>query len=203
MGILKNLPLGRKLYAIGAEVTEQTAATACEAANNEVELTTNIARNADQTNAALLEQIRTHVRHAAELASYLALHGTRIAAVADSSQTTLTDLAAAGRSVADQARATSEAIILLTAPATSQSLAAQPATAGTVVRLRHAEQFVAMLDCQIQTAVRIHALICAELSDRCAVAEEWNADSSEQPPSPLRARTLAIHARILLDSLSR
>jgi hypothetical protein len=202
MGILKNLPLGRKLHAIGAEATEQTAAPAREAANNEAELTTSIARSANQANAALLEQIRKDVRHAAELAAYLALHGTSIAAVADPSQTTLTDLAAAGRSVADQARATSEAIILLTAPATSQSLAAQPATASTVVRLGHAEQFVAMLECQIQTAVRIYALIRAELSDRCAVAEEWNADSSEQLPSPASARALAIHVRMLLDSLS-
>ncbi len=83
--------------------------------------------------AALLAQIRTDVRQAAELAACLALRGNRIAATADPSQTTLDDLAAAGQSVADQARSTSEAIFLLTTPATSPS--AQPSTADTVKQL--------------------------------------------------------------------
>lgn len=152
------------------------------------------------SDAALLAQIRTDAVEAAELAACLALRGNRIAATADPSQTTLADLGAAGQSVADQARSTSEAILLLTTPAISP--AAQPSPADTVKRLRHALEWATMLDCQIKTAVKIHALICAELSDRAAVAEEWNAETNAQLSSPASARTLATHARILRDSVS-
>ncbi len=161
---------------------------------------TNTFASAD-SDAALLGQIRAEVRQAAELAACLAQRGTRIAATADPSQTTLANLAAMGRSVADQARATSEAILLLLpAPATSPT--AQPATADAVTRLRHADEWTTMLDCQIKTAVEIHALICAELSDRAAVAEEWNAEPDQQLRSAYAARTLATHARMLRDSVS-
>ncbi|MGO9901358.1 MAG: hypothetical protein ACLP0J_17130 [Solirubrobacteraceae bacterium] len=59
-----------------------------------------------------------------------------------------------------------------------------------------------MLDSQLKTAVNIYALICTKLSDRAAVAEEWNTDPNEQPPSAASARTLATHARMLRDSIS-
>ncbi|MGO9901359.1 MAG: hypothetical protein ACLP0J_17135 [Solirubrobacteraceae bacterium] len=79
--------------------------------------------------AARLGQIRTDVLEAAELAEDLALRGSRIAAAADPSQTTLADLAAAGRNVADQARSSSEVILLLLrAPATSPEPNRQPRT---------------------------------------------------------------------------
>ncbi|MGO9901082.1 MAG: hypothetical protein ACLP0J_15630 [Solirubrobacteraceae bacterium] len=150
--------------------------------------------------AALLGQIREVAVQTAELAACLAQRGTRIAATADPSQTTLADLATAGRSVADQARSTSEAILLLTTLATSPG--AQPATTDTLKRLRHADEWTTMLDHQIKTAVEIHALICAELSDRAAVAEEWNAEPNEQLRSSCAARILATQARILRDSVS-
>ncbi len=150
---------------------------------------------------ALVGQIRTDVRRAAEIAACLALRGTQIAAAADPGQTTLVDLAAAGRFVADQARSTSETILLLLeAPATSPAPAA--AAADTAKRLTHARESAAMLDLQLTTALRIHALICTELSDRAAVAEEWNADPNRQAQSRASARTLATAARMLTDLVS-
>ncbi len=149
------------------------------------------------SDAALLGHIREVAVQSAELAACLAQRGTRIAVTADPSQTTLVDFAAMGRSVADQARATNAAILLLTTPATSP--AAQPATTDTVKRLRHADEWTTMLKHQIKTAIEIHALICAELSDRAAVAEECNAEQNQQlrRRSPCAARTLATHAPIL------
>jgi len=128
---------------------------------------TNTSAPAASAEAALVDQIRADVRGAAELAGCLALRGTQIATTAAPSQTTLANLAAAGQSVADQARSTSEAIFLLTRPATNP--AGQPAAEDTVTRLRYAGEWATMLHCQIKTAVKIHALICAELSDRAAI----------------------------------
>jgi ribonuclease D len=158
------------------------------------------ASTASDSEAALVGQIREVAVQAAELAACLALRGSRIAATAAPSQTTLADLAAMGRSVADQARSTSQAILLLTTLATSP--AAQPATTETVKLLRHADEWTTMLDRQIKTAVEIHALICSELSDRAAIAEEWNAEPNQQLRSPYAARTLATHARTLRDSVA-
>lgn len=150
--------------------------------------------------AAVLRQIRTDVRHAAELAACLALRASRIAATADPSQRTLADLATAAQSVADQVRSTSAAILqLLQAPPTSP--AAQPPTTDTVKRLTHANEWARILNLQIKIAIKIYALICAELSDRAAVAEEWNTEPGKRP-SPAIARTLATHARTLRDSVS-
>ncbi len=151
---------------------------------------------------ALLDRIRTNVRHADELATFLAQRGTKIAAVAAPGETTLTDLAAAARSVADMARATSQAILLLLTP--EEGTSAAPSTASEIsARMRRGDDWAATLDLQLKTAVRIHALICAELSDRAAIAEEWNADPNAQPPSPPGgARVLAEHARMLRDSVS-
>ncbi len=161
---------------------------------------TNTPAPAAPAEAALFDQIRADVRGAAELAVCLALRGTQIASTAAPGQTTLANLAAAGQSVADQARSSSEAIFLLTTPATSP--AGQLATEETVTRLRHAGEWAKMLHCQLDAAVTIHAVICAELSDRAAVAEEWTAQTDEQLRSPASARTLATFARMLTDSVS-
>ncbi len=150
------------------------------------------------SDAALLAQIRTDASRAAELVACLAQRATQIAATADPSQTTLANLVATAQSVADQARSASEAILMLTTPATNPG--DQPPTEDTVERLAYAGEWATMLRRQLNAAVNIHALICAELSDRAAVAEEWNAKTNEQPPSPANARTLATYARLLRDS---
>ncbi len=127
------------------------------------------------------------------------MRGSRIAA-ADPSNTTLADLAATGQHLADQARSSSEAILLLPAPTTSPT--PQPAAADTAKQLTQAGNWATMLDYQLKSAVNIHALICTKLSDRAAAAEEWKTDPNQQLRSPASARTLATHARMLRDSVS-
>lgn len=152
------------------------------------------------SDAARLDQIRAEVSQAANLAVCLAERGQRVARGVPPAETVIRDLAAAGNSIAAQARATSAAIILLLSePAPDPALAS--ATADTIVRIREAERWAIMLDTQIKTAVRIHALICAELSDRSAVAEEWTASSEAERTPPTSACALATQARMLRDSI--
>ncbi len=148
-------------------------------------------------NAALLQKIQADVCKAAELADYLALRGTQLAAAAPR-QTTLADLRAAGRSVADLARSTSDGILLLL----QDNQPGPPSHPGdTLERLKSASEWATTLDLQLKTAVAIHARICSELSNRAAVAEEWIPEGSQ--PQAAGARVLAQHARMLRDSVSR
>lgn len=137
-------------------------------------------------NAAHLETIRSDIERAAELASCLAVRGTELAAAAGPDQTVLADLAAAARAVAEIARSTSAAIMLLLQAAPDSRPSAQPTATDSDATLSYAGAWAAKLDLQLQTAVKIHALICTELANHAAIAEEWSTERSESQPMPAR-----------------
>ena len=146
--------------------------------------------------AALLKRLRVDARDAAALTTHLADRGAELAAGAHPPQPALADLAAAGRSLAHTARSTCDRILrLLDMAAADAPSHAQTGDGPALIAL--AGEAAAILDVQLRTAVRLHALIYSELSNRAAVAEEWHGTTRQHQAG---SRLLAERARILTDA---
>ncbi len=142
--------------------------------------------------AARVDQIKAELGRASQLIVDLARQSSQLVELADPRHATLAQLAAAARSLGEQAGSSSKAVTLLLTPPAGSASGQIGETAAE--RIRQAGEWAELLDRQLVLAVKLQALICSALSDHVALAEEWST-GSERRLWGLDARTLAEHAR--------
>jgi hypothetical protein len=152
----------------------------------------------DGVDTARLDQIKAELARASQLILDLATQSTQMVELADPQHATLAQLAAAARSLGQQARWSSKAVVLLLTPPVGFASGQGGETAAE--RIRHAGEWAQLLERQLVLAVKLQALICSTLSDHVALAEEWSTGSEHRVPG-LDARTLAEHARMFRRSV--